>query len=520
MSAPLHHTPSEPAILPPIASLSDDALSVIFDLVFSSGQDAKDDSTTSISPSLSILKLSHVNRQFRLATLSNPKLWTYISGSEGRPEMGLVNACLERSRDLPLTVILNVYVNFLSASGSSCDEVLEAAKPHAHRWRAVHFHFVHVRGLGDYRGFFTILVEVDDLKDISTPALEHLALYNVPVKIELSQNFIAPLNPRALRSLVTVFCFPSKFPPGSLEALTTLEMTFSLRCAEFFDALALIQKEQMPNLTDLSLIFNHHVDFFSPDHRRVPPLRSTSIPSVQRLRITTSTNSQVQRDTYSEGLEKDIFRVLSFPNAQELSITFVGVPNQNFFLFDAVDRIFDIGEEGMVDTNVNPTHFPCISRFLITITPSGLAPEELAAGIVDLPLPLHLLPSLKELCIRSNMILELRTDYEEGREPPALRRIEFDVPQSKSSLSEAPEIWEWVRALADTMTTQGVWNAFEELILTERNYGSKSEWPGVNYVKRIFSRDMMAQVLEKLAAERMAKSHDSFQLLHLVLADD
>ncbi|KLO11215.1 hypothetical protein SCHPADRAFT_482665 [Schizopora paradoxa] len=129
MSAPLQPTLSGLTILPPIASLTDDALSIIFELVFSSGQDIDIELTASFSPSLSVLKLSHVSRQFALATHSNPHLWTHISGLKRRSEMKLANACLECSRKLPLTIILYVYVYLLF--GITCDPILEMAKPHA-----------------------------------------------------------------------------------------------------------------------------------------------------------------------------------------------------------------------------------------------------------------------------------------------------------------------------------------------------------------------------------------------------
>ena len=91
-----------------IESMPEDVLAIIFDFVLSQDR----------TP-FSALKLSHVSRRFRVAALSKPQLWTYISGSERHPEMGLINACLERSQDMPLTVHLNVYLD--SMYGPSCE---------------------------------------------------------------------------------------------------------------------------------------------------------------------------------------------------------------------------------------------------------------------------------------------------------------------------------------------------------------------------------------------------------------
>ncbi|KLO11211.1 hypothetical protein SCHPADRAFT_482603 [Schizopora paradoxa] len=137
MLAPLKRLKLFRSRSPPIASLPDDAFDIIFELNYSSEDDGSVKSIASVlSRSLSIVKLSHVNRRFCLLAISNPKLWTHIAGEERYPKMGFVNACLERSRDLPLSVHLYVYV--CPINGPSCDEVLKAAKPHAHRWRTVH----------------------------------------------------------------------------------------------------------------------------------------------------------------------------------------------------------------------------------------------------------------------------------------------------------------------------------------------------------------------------------------------
>ncbi|KLO11212.1 hypothetical protein SCHPADRAFT_482579 [Schizopora paradoxa] len=484
-----------------ITSITDDALEIILESVFTTSCAEYNNATVPRHlPALSTLKLSHVNRQFRLLSLSTPHLWTHIAGKERNPNMGLVNACLERSRDLPLTIHLYVYIDPLY--GSSCDNILSASKPHSHRWRSVTFHFTHIpHGPPDYTlGFVGALRGLYELRDIPTPALEELALYNEPNSIEGSLYFIESWNTPALRSLITVFCFPSKLPAESFGSITSLEMTFSLRYEDFFDALSLIQTSKMPNLTDLSLIFNYHEEFFAINPQSVPPLQKTSIPSIQRLRITNSTKSF--HDTYSEGLEKDIFRALTFPNAHELSVTFVGEtvhvgrPCAYFHLFDAAERIFHTD-------NAEATPFPCVSRLLINISASGLDHEALAGGLARFDLPLHLLPSLKELHVRSNMPIDFGTDFLGKGDQPALRRIEFDVPRLELQASAAtspcePDYWEWLRALVKALTAQGVWNQFEELTLIERVYGTNPDGTGIRkrYRKRVFPRDMLFENLD------------------------
>lgn len=126
-----------------ITSLPDEILLIIIEHILSTSRSKFEDGTTPrLPPALSIVKVSHINRKFRRVALSNPQLWTHISGCERRPKMGLVKACLKRSRNLPLTVHLYVYIDPLF--GRSCDKVLKAAKPHSPRWRSVIFRFAHI----------------------------------------------------------------------------------------------------------------------------------------------------------------------------------------------------------------------------------------------------------------------------------------------------------------------------------------------------------------------------------------
>ncbi|KLO11220.1 hypothetical protein SCHPADRAFT_483055 [Schizopora paradoxa] len=498
-----------------ITSIPDELLSTMFEYVFSEASAKFEDETTPHNlPAISTLKLSHVNRQFRHTSLSNPNLWTYIAGEERYPTMGLVNACLERSRDLPLTV--NLYVYNDPFYGTSCDTVLEAAKPHAHRWRTVRLRFVHIRfGVGC--PFAGVLRGLDELWDISTPALEHLVLHDNPVTLNDEFDFIESWNTPSLRSLFTEFCFPSKLPPESFQAITSLEMKSSFPCAEFCDLLTLLRASKIPDLTDLALHFDHHENVRQPGMLSpapdVPP--DFPLPSVQRLQI--RNYSKVNWDIYSDGSERPYFLALSFPNVRELSVTLVAEaldynrPRSFVYLHESLDRIFK--------TTIDPSEdrqfqFPLLSRLLLNINTTGFEPTVLAKGLASFELSLHVLPSLKELCIRSNMSLDIsaRAHCIAECEQPALRRIELDVPRlttshydSESSVADAdasfrtaPELWTWLSALANALTAQGVWHEFEELVLTERVYGTTSDGSGnVKGVERNFSRDMLVEAFNK-----------------------
>ncbi|KLO11216.1 hypothetical protein SCHPADRAFT_930086 [Schizopora paradoxa] len=490
--------------------ISEDLLSIIFEYVFSASSAKFEVETTPQNlPAISILKLSHVNRQFRHTSLSNPHLWTYIAGEVRYPTMGLVNACIERSRSVPLTVNLYVYIN--PFYGPSCDTLLEAARPHAHRWRTVHFRFVHIRtGPECPRAFAGVLRGLDDLWDISTPALEHLALYDDPATLLKDElDFIESWNTPALRSLVTEFCFPSKLPPESFQAITSLEMKSSLPCADFCDLLTLLRASKMPYLTDLILHFDHHENVRQPGILSPAPNVQPDfpLPSVQRLHI--MNYSKVNWDIHSDGSERPYFLALSFPNVRELSITLVaealdyGRPRSFVYLHESLDRIFK--------TTIDPSEdrrFPLLSRLHINICSYGFETDVLAGGLASFELRKHLLPSLEELYINSNMPLDISTYCIAKCDQPALKRIEVDMPglglgsASESSVDDAsfhtaPELWTWLRTLASSLIAQGVWHEFEELVLTERVYGAESDGSGVKIVERVFPRDMLVQVFKK-----------------------
>ncbi|KLO11708.1 hypothetical protein SCHPADRAFT_460459 [Schizopora paradoxa] len=482
-----------------ISSISEDALVVIFDFIFTESC-AKYDSEIfpRHPPALSILKLSHVDERFRLISLSYPHLWTHISATERRPEMGLVNACLERSRDLPLTVHLTVYLS--SSHDPFSDDVLSATKKCAHRWRSVHVHFlrIHCTPTSSSGMFVDPMRGLKEMRDISAPALNQLRLMNTAWIMDEEHLFLGSWNVPALRSLATVHNFPSELL--SFQELTSLDMRFSVRSADFFNFLAFVQASQLPNLTDLGIAFDHHDQVWTRDV--LPTFQRTPLPNVARLRISTLISALY--DTYRNRLEKNMLRALSFPNVNELNVTFEGetlrggIPDPLFYLFDAAERIFGRGN----DTNgISDGQFPRVSRLQINISASGLNPHELAGGVASLLLPLHIFPSLKELYVRSNMSPDFGTYYFGGRKQPALRYIEFDVACSAGASTEASspsfesEHWKWLRALADTLFAQGIWHELEESTLVERVFEDNTDGNSIRVwdAKSVLSRDMSSR---------------------------
>ncbi|KLO11205.1 hypothetical protein SCHPADRAFT_906223 [Schizopora paradoxa] len=486
------------------SSLPDDVLAIIFDFVFSASCAEHDDekSTSSILPMFTILNLSHVNRQFRLISASNPKIWTHIAGSARHSEMGLINACLERSRGLPLTVHLTVYLD--STYGQLCDKVAIATKPHAHRWRTVYVHFNFIQ---DYStGFIGTLERLDTLEDVEALLLERIVLDNDTGNFERVPSFVDTWTTPKLRTLVAVRNFPLSLP--SIQVLTALDISCSFRNTHFPTLLAVLSK--MHSLIDLSIFFDNSQRLFNP-HAQIALIRRSVIHSVQRLRLTTATRPV--RDRNNEQLEKAMFHALRFPNVEDLTINFIGEPTRygypspQFYLSGAADRILETVTDDDI-SDLNSKQFPRVSRLRINVSASDPEHENrigetyLPCGVATLFLPLHIFPWLKELRVRSNMPLDLDSyNFGDHGEQPALHRIEFDIsrlasPSNTSNFTDPPSpplYSKWIRSLANALIDQGVWHEFESFTLVERIFGSIPDSKGFTKwdVKTVLSREMI-----------------------------
>ncbi|KLO09636.1 hypothetical protein SCHPADRAFT_558832 [Schizopora paradoxa] len=103
------------------------------------------------------VQLSHVCRHFRDVVISNPHFWTEIQTTPRKPEIGLVEACVQRSKNCPLDIDLNLYTSAVDVAlepGAAlpdgipvmeqrveCDGVLPILIPHIHRWRSLHLEY-------------------------------------------------------------------------------------------------------------------------------------------------------------------------------------------------------------------------------------------------------------------------------------------------------------------------------------------------------------------------------------------
>ncbi len=114
-----------------------DVLSIPNEILAQIFKDAVD-STVKDERALISLYITHSCHAFREIALDSPELWTCISRRNGRPGIALIDACLDRSKNLPLDVVVHCYVPRDTKSWSSwtaIDDLYLRSFPHRDRWR-------------------------------------------------------------------------------------------------------------------------------------------------------------------------------------------------------------------------------------------------------------------------------------------------------------------------------------------------------------------------------------------------
>ncbi|KLO09634.1 hypothetical protein SCHPADRAFT_943498 [Schizopora paradoxa] len=176
--------------------------------------------------SLVSMRLSHVCRHFRDLMLANPRFWTEIRSTPRKPELGLVEACIQRSKKRPLDIHLNLYTSkvqlyapaippldqyypngfpYMTQQKLECDEVLSLLVPHIERWRSLHLHYV------DGEGFSGSTEIFERLEGSLFPILETIAEYHDQLNKDGSDRdmrYIPSWNTPALSNLIVYDCLP------------------------------------------------------------------------------------------------------------------------------------------------------------------------------------------------------------------------------------------------------------------------------------------------------------------------
>ncbi|KLO18132.1 hypothetical protein SCHPADRAFT_936398 [Schizopora paradoxa] len=428
------------------------------------------------------LTLSHVCSSFRRVALVCPKLWTTLSRKLGRPGLELIEACIQRSADQPLDVLLYLYGLRGDFGGSrfadqvAVDRMAKTVLPVCSRWRSFAVHLAIIDPFDDCQWQNVILLtEFRQLSaKLDVPMLETFSIEEdadrsglVPASSLLHLHPLLSSNPDlcwslpALHTLTVQNAHVSDIPSGFRSPIRSASIRY-------------IQRDLLYHLNTLralavaSSLTTLHLSFqdckFS---RKFPDPTISEISHVRSLHIDFLGCSQLH---WSEHNLWKAFRTFRFPDVRVVDVKIIlDIGDGSFVLWDGLQAL-DITLHSFLVTDQdveNPCPFPQIETLDIDVR------LRRGDGIgLALLLPQCCLPSLKHLRIRSSFNLILLGDVGKFDEatlprhfaiggvnvPIALKTLILDIPRVDGVVM-------WLRELVAKMQAQRCWSGFAELIL-------------------------------------------------------
>ncbi len=336
---------------------------------------------------LTALGLTHVSRSFRRVAVDCPQLWTCLSRKLGRPGLPLIKACIERSRNQPLDVVLYFYT-FDEKEAVVVDDILGTILPHCARWRSWSWQFLDLpdEKYGSYSKSHSLPTLVN------MPLLEDLSIARWPssgLPFELFLDFLQQARKRVwnvpkVRAVTLKNTSASAFPSAIHAQLRSL--TVICQKTEFTHHTRSLQR--LSETTCLTTIRLSLVDcYFCRSTNDV----SDEFPSVKFLHVellNCSQNSPRPHILWGES------RTFYFPNLVELSITLkFGDKDNHLMMWNG----YDITLYSLLAANLeNPQRYPSLETLDVTVLPgSRTVPRKGKSRLPTLLLPHCCIPSLK-----------------------------------------------------------------------------------------------------------------------------
>ncbi|KLO07941.1 hypothetical protein SCHPADRAFT_909029 [Schizopora paradoxa] len=392
-----------------------------------------------------------------------------------------IEACVERSRGLPLDGFLYFYVALRDPDGhlkSDPAEIFvngafETTLLHCARWRSCSWKFIYGDDVGfnavyppflDFRKLF-VTIDAPLLEELSFGASQDLDLLGI-----FSSFVIAHFawNISKLRALTTINSL--SVPPFKYRALLH-SLTVNFHRVEFSYQVDSLRSrlQEMRSLTMVELSFIdccfENASFFS----------LAEMPSITTLGITLLACTQSL--TFSHLLWHE-FRTFYFPNLVELHITLDIEDSDELVLWDGYNvALYSFIAPSMIDGHEH--RYPSLETLVVTVQPrmGNPFPQSGQAPLPKLLLPCCCIPSLKHLRIRSTQCWVLSdsivggdvslehptaTFIERGEQVVAinLQTATFEVPRIDG-------IVPWVRKLTSKMQDTGCWDRFSKLTVVQ-----------------------------------------------------
>lgn len=451
-----------------LASLPPELLSLVFSFVICGIPASKE------SRSITSARLSQVCRHFRDVVTGTPQFWNEIRTTPYAPEMGLVSRSLERSKNHPLDIYLNLYTSCVEIDEAPsyqrnvmCDEVFSAITPHISRWRRLHLNFIKSNRFVGSSTF------IGSIPNASFPILESLTdnHWNSDRFSDRQMLYSVTWNTPFLRTLDLYDCIPQSLV--SLATITTFKITLS-NSSLLVDMLKSLSKTM--SLRDVYIDILNMTDL---QEELIPPtLDNIVLGSVTRFTLCYALPPAAGDNDGFQPLHAMLSK-LFFPNATSVvlngSRTNFGTSDSQRFLHlhrllrwlseqnrfpKAVNCEVIVWGDGL-DETILPGNLPVVLENLTFTCNTLLSFPESEAWTTS---PVS--PKLRTLT------LKLEVD------PPTRRRYYFQVGKSAATC--------WVQWLVQVLRAHGGWDTFETLFVQKlsESYGEDD-----NECERAFPRD-------------------------------
>ncbi|KLO18136.1 hypothetical protein SCHPADRAFT_131389 [Schizopora paradoxa] len=419
------------------------------------------------------VKLSHICRSFRYAALGCPKLWTWLDRQNGRPGLALIEACIERSRSLPLEVVLYFYAYRKSIGWGktvdmfAVDSIARLLIPVSNRWQRFSANLAfrqyseqHVLSSSEF---------TSSSRYLKAPILEKISIQELsnawtrPPLIDMSSSLPPDWswNLPALQSLLVQNICLTAIPLKFRNRLQTMKIYFAEgRKDKLLDSLSsFLESTTLPDMEFYFYLCHFEQDYA---HKRI-----CRLSHLKQLRVTFS-NCSRKESPYC-GL-RSAFNFYQFSGLVKLSIEiYIGHPG-----YFPRSITHDMSLAGFLALGIHSSsqsprfRFPCLETLDLYVSTGNISNSDAPA----LSFPHSLIPpSLKHLSIESYSIsisYDVQGSTEDIFPPPpnlssapvsyALQTLTLDIPR-------LGRIASWVKVLAMKMREQHCWDDFTGLTL-------------------------------------------------------
>ncbi|KLO18137.1 hypothetical protein SCHPADRAFT_899948 [Schizopora paradoxa] len=424
------------------------------------------------------LRLSHVCRSFRRAALDYPTLWTTLVSSRTSAGLSLVDACIERTKGLPVEAVVDFYAFRKNIGGSEAvdvfavDNIARILIPVSARWKT---YMARIRTHKFSEENVIALSEFSSLAmGLKAPILTDMYHYdmenfpNASTHVDRSKIYEV-LGPDSswslptLNSLVSRNISPARIPPQFRPQLESLVVNVSGN--NRWNVL-----DHLPNFLQETALSKMHLMLVAQIFERSVAPRCCILPRLKSLKIEFIVC--FQRDWGNCSL-RAAFRAYHFTGLVELSICQdIG---GRALTMKIGPRLYDMTLVSFLATDPKHTsRFPCLQTLDLEITLNAVNRDTVA--FISFRIPHSLIPpSLTRLTIRGSFALSISSYFQApgfnvifpnlSSTPAsfALQAVALNLPRFRGVVP-------WIKELVMIMHKHSSWDGFKTLSVNNDPY--------------------------------------------------